>query len=76
MGSRFFDNVSTYSENVYGFEKCYSRASVTLVQHVRHFCSLTPKMGLKWASRRLRVTQMGDFDSLSETDKATSSFKV
>ena len=30
----------------------------------RHFYSLTPKMELKWAYRRLSITQMADFDFL------------
>ena len=30
----------------------------------RHFCSLNPKIGFKWAYRRLRVTQMADIDFL------------
>ena len=31
-----------------------SRASFSLLQPIRHFCSLTPRMGLKWDYRRLR----------------------
>ena len=40
-------------------------------QPITHFCSLTQKMGLKWAYRRLRLKQMADFDFL-ETTKASS----
>ena len=41
-----------------------SSASFLSVQPVRHFCSLAQKMGLKRAYRRLRSTQMADFDLL------------
>ena len=58
FGSRFLDNGWTDSENVYSLGKRNSRASFLLLQHIRHFCSLPPNMGLKWAYRRPRVTQM------------------
>ena len=38
--------------------------SYPLLQSNRHFCSLTLKMGLRWAYRRLHVRQMADFDFL------------
>ena len=47
FGSRFLDNSSTDSERVYSFGKGDSRALLSIVQHVRHFCSLTPR---KWGS--------------------------
>ena len=55
FGWRFLDNGSTDSEKVYSFGNCDSRA-----QPIRHFYSLTPKMGLKWAYHRLRIMQMAD----------------
>ena len=66
FGSRFLDNGSTDSEKVYSFGNCRSRASVPFLQPIIHFCSLAPKMGLKWASHLSpkRVTQMADFDFL------------
>ena len=64
FGSRFLDNCSTDTERFYSFGNCDSSAPFLLLQSVRHFCSLAPKMGLKWAYRRLRITQMADFDLL------------
>ena len=51
-------------KKVYSFGNCASRASFPLQWTIRYFCSLTPKMGLKWTCRRLRVTQMTDCDFL------------
>ena len=64
FGSRFIDKGSTDSEEVYCFGKYDSSTSFPLVQPVRLLCSLTPKMGLKWAYRRRRITQMADLDFL------------
>ena len=61
FGSRFLDNGSTDSEKVYSFGNCDSMASFPLVLSIRHFCFLTPKIGLMWAYRSLRITQMADF---------------
>ena len=57
FGSRFLDKSSTDSEKVHSFGTSDSRASFLLMQPIRHFCSLTPKMGLELAYRRLRITQ-------------------
>ena len=64
FGSRFSITLQRILKKVNSFGNCDSKGSVSLVQHIRHVCSLSPKMGLKWAYRRLRVTQMGDFDFL------------
>ena len=64
FGSRFLDNGSTDSEKIYSFGNCGSRGLFPLMQYIKHFCFLVPKMGLKWAYRRLRITQMADFDFL------------
>ena len=58
FGSRFLDNDSTDSEKVYSLGNCDSSTSFTLVQAIRHLYFLTPKIGLKKAYRRPRVTQM------------------
>ena len=42
----FFD-FFTYSQNVHCSGSCDSRATFALVQPIRHFGSLTPKIGLK-----------------------------
>ena len=57
-------NGSTDSEKVNSFGNYDSRGSFLLVQPIRHFCCLITKMGLKWAYRRLSITQMADFDFL------------
>ena len=51
---------TTIPKRFSGFENCHG--SFLVVQSIRHFCSLAPKMGLKWTYRRLRVTQMAGFD--------------
>ena len=71
FGSRFLDNGSINSEKVYSFGNCDSRGSFPFMQSVRQFCSLTQKMGLKWAYRRQRITQMADL-IFSETANASS----
>ena len=58
FGSRFLDNSSTDSKKVYNFGNCDSMGLFPLMQPIRHFCSLTPKMWLKWTYRRPRVAQM------------------
>ena len=45
LGSRFLDNASTDSLRVYSFGYCDSRASFSLLQPVRHVCSLALKNG-------------------------------
>ena len=72
FGSRFLDSGSTDSEKVHRFGNSDSRVSFTLVQPTRHFCSLTPKMGVKWAYRRLRITQMADFNLLANYKHASN----
>ena len=62
FGSRLLNSGSTDSEKVYTFGNGDSRASFRFVHYIRHVCLLAPKMGLKWAYRLLRVTQMADFD--------------
>jgi len=54
-------NRSTDLKYVYTFGNCDQRGSFAVVQCVRHFCSLTPKTGLKSAYRGHRVTQMADY---------------
>ena len=45
FGSRFLDNGLTDSEKVYSFGNCYSIAPFSVVQPIRHSCSLAPKWG-------------------------------
>jgi len=52
LGSRFLDNGSTDSKNVYSFGNCDSSGSFPVLTPIRHFCSLTQKTGLKSAYRR------------------------
>ena len=40
------------------------KATFPLMRPIRQFCSLIPKLGLKWAYRRLRIVQMANFDFL------------
>jgi len=54
FGSRFLDNGSTDSETIYSFGNCDSSGSFLVLQCIRHFCSLTPKTGLKSAYRSTR----------------------
>ena len=63
-GSRFLDNGSTDSKTFYIFGNGDSMGSFPLLQCIRYFCSLTPKIGLKWAYLRLRVTLMAYIDFL------------
>ena len=61
FGWRFIDNGWTDSPKYYSFGNCCSMASFPLLQSVRHFCSLTQKMAIKRAYRRLRITRMALF---------------
>ena len=62
FGSRFLDNGPSDFKKVYIFGKGDSSASFSFVQRIRHFCSLMPKMLLKWTYRRLRIIYKADFD--------------
>ena len=61
-GRHFSITVQPILKKVYRFGNRDSSASFPLLQPIRNFCSLTQKMGLQWAYRRLCVTQMADFD--------------
>ena len=51
FGSRFVDKGSTDFEEIYSVVNNGSSASFVVMQVVRHFCFLTPKVGPKWTYR-------------------------